>query len=69
MTEVDIPGDDTALGRTERRLLRRIYNGRTDAIVVDGKPFLTFREASRFLLALDAEARAAAYREMKRQAG
>lgn len=61
--------DDTALTRAQRRLLRRLYNGRTEPIVADGKPFLTYKEASRYLLSLDVEAREAAYLEMKRQAG
>lgn len=60
---------ETALPRPQRRLLRRIYNGRTVPIVVDGCEFLTFRDASRHLLALPPEAREAAYLEMKRQAG
>lgn len=61
--------EDTALTRPQRRLLRRLYNGRTEPIVADGKPFLTYKEASRYLLSLEAEAREAAYLEMKRQAG
>lgn len=59
---------EAALTRPQRRLLRRIYNGRTVPIVVDGKPFLTFREASRYLLTLSPEARDAAYLEMRGQA-
>ncbi|QOV95350.1 hypothetical protein IM701_03900 [Novosphingobium sp. ES2-1] len=59
---------DASLTRPQRRLLRRIYNGRTVPIVVDGKPFLTFREASRYLLTLSPEAREAAYLEMRGQA-
>ncbi|PNU02443.1 hypothetical protein [Novosphingobium guangzhouense] len=61
--------EDTALTRPQRRLLRRLYNGRTEPIVADDKPFLTYKEASRYLLSLDGEAREAAYLEMKRQAG
>lgn len=60
---------DTGLTRPQRRLLRRLYNGRTEPIRVDGKEFLTFRDASRHLLALADDAREAAYLEMKRQAG
>jgi len=59
---------DASLTRPQRRLLRRIYNGRTVPIVVDGKPFLTFKEASRYLLTLVPEAREAAYLEMRGQA-
>ncbi|WP_232493048.1 hypothetical protein [Novosphingobium kaempferiae] len=61
--------DETALSRPQRRLLRRIYNGRTEPIVVEGLAFLTYKEASRYLLTLTEEAREAAYQEMKRQAG
>ncbi|MGF7154451.1 hypothetical protein [Novosphingobium gossypii] len=67
MTEDD--ADESALSRPQRRLLRRIYNGRTEPVVIDGRPFLTFREASRYLLTLPDDARDAAYLEMKRQAG
>lgn len=59
---------EAALSRPQRRLLRRIYNGRTVPIVVDGRPFLTFREASRYLLTLAPEARDAAYLAMRGQA-
>ncbi|EJL24652.1 hypothetical protein [Novosphingobium sp. AP12] len=52
-------------GRPERRLLRRIYNGRTVPIIADGRPFLTFRDASRYLQSLPPEAREAAYLQMK----
>ncbi|MFT4055291.1 MAG: hypothetical protein QM681_12360 [Novosphingobium sp.] len=61
--------EDIALTRPQRRLLRRLYNGRTEPIIADGRPFLTYKEASRYLLSLDTEAREAAYLEMKRQAG
>lgn len=60
--------DDAALTRPQRRLLRRIYNGRTVPIVVDGQSFLTYRDAARHLLSLPEEAREAAYQAMKRQA-
>jgi hypothetical protein len=59
--------DTPTLSRPQRRLLCRLYNGRTDPIVVDGKPFLTFKEASRYLLSLPPEARDAAYGQMKAQ--
>ncbi|WP_298195058.1 hypothetical protein [Novosphingobium sp.] len=54
-----------ALGRTERRFLRRIFNGRTVPILADGQHFLTYKEASRYLLSLPPEARDATYAQMK----
>lgn len=59
---------DAALNRTQTRLLRRIYNGRSIPIVAHGRPFLTYREASQYLRSLPPEARDAAYAEMKSQA-
>ncbi|MFM9935633.1 MAG: hypothetical protein ACKVOL_05485 [Novosphingobium sp.] len=56
---------DQALGRTERRFLRRIFNGCTAPVMADGRPFLTYKEASRYLLSLAPEARARAYAQMK----
>ena len=56
---------EAALGRTERRFLRRIFNGRTVPIVADGQRFLTYKEASRYLLSLTPEARDAAYAQMR----
>ncbi len=56
---------EPALGRTERRLLRRIFNGRTVPIIADGKPFLTYKEASRYLLSLTDAARERAYAQMR----
>jgi len=60
--------EDAALTRTQRRLLRRIYNGRSVPIVVDDRPFLTYKEASRYLESLTPEAREAAYAQMRDQA-
>lgn len=60
--------DGASLTRAQNRLLRRIYNGRSVPIVADGIAFLTFRDASRYLRSLPAEARDAAYAEMKAQA-
>lgn len=60
--------DDSALTRPQRRLLRRIYNGRTVPIMAGGQPFLTYKDASRYLESLQDEAREAAYLEMKAQA-
>lgn len=56
---------DQSLTRAQRRLLRRIYNGRLVPIIVDEKPFLTYKEANRYLLSLQPEAREKAYTEMK----
>lgn len=64
MTEAE----SSALTRPQRRLLRRIFNGRVVPIVADGWSFLTFKEASRYLEGLSPEARDAAYAEMKAQA-
>lgn len=58
-------GLDPSLGRPERRFLRRIFNGRTVPICADGRPFLTYKEASRYLLSLAPEAREQAYLQMK----
>lgn len=60
--------DEPTLTRTQNRLLRRIYNGRSIPIVADGRPFLTYKEASRYLRSLTPPARDAAYEEMKEQA-
>lgn len=56
------------IDRTQRRLLRRIYNGRTVPIIADGQAFLTYKEALKHLEALEANARDAAYEEMKASA-
>lgn len=60
---------DPGLSRMQRRLLRRIYNGRSVPIIVDGRPFLTYAQASRYLQSITPQARDAAYAEMKQQAG
>lgn len=65
--KMEMTNDDMALSRPQRRLLRRIYNGRTVPIVADGREFLTFKDANRYLLSLGPEARDAAYAEMKLQ--
>ncbi|MEW9856344.1 hypothetical protein [Novosphingobium sp. M1R2S20] len=46
-------------------MLRRIYNGRTVPIIVDGQPFLTYKEARRYLLSLTPEAREKVYAAMR----
>lgn len=53
------------LDRAQRRLLRRIYNGRTIAIIADGRPFLTYKDAAAYLQSLTVDERNAAYAEMK----
>jgi ribosomal protein L4 len=63
-----IAEDDQALSRAPRRALRRIYNGRTVPIVIEGRSFLTFREARDWLHALPAAERDAACAAMLAQA-
>jgi hypothetical protein len=60
--------DTPSLTRTQKRLLRRIYNGRSISIITDGRPFLTYKDASQYLLSLEPRARDAAYDAMKEQA-
>ena len=57
---------DQALERAQRRLLRRVYNGRSTPIVIEGTPLRTYREASRYLLSLAPDARESAFAEMRR---
>jgi len=57
--------DDASLSRPQRRLLRRIFNGRTVPMVVSGRLLLTYRDASRYLQSLAGEVREAAYREIR----
>ncbi|MAC58922.1 MAG: hypothetical protein CMH85_11750 [Novosphingobium sp.] len=59
---------DQSLGRSQRRLLRRIYNGRTTPIIIDGQPLLTYKDASRYLLSLMPDEREKAYAEMRNSA-
>lgn len=56
------PGD---LGRPQKRLLKRLYNARTVPVIVDDRPFLTYRDALRYLLSLPLDARDSAYAAMK----
>jgi hypothetical protein len=60
--------DDQALSRAQRRCLRRIYNARSVPIMTDGRAFLTYKEARHYLLSLTAQAREAAYADMRSQA-
>jgi len=66
---MDFAEDDQSLSRAQRRALRRIYNGRTVPIVIEGRAFLTFRDAKAFLEALSAPERDAACAAMMAQAG
>lgn len=63
-----IKDDAPGLSRAQNRLLRRIYNGRTIPIVADGRPFLTYKDAGRYLRSLAPHDRDRAYAEMKEQA-
>jgi len=58
-------GEPQALTRQQRRLLRRIFNGRSVPLVTEDGSFLTYREAARHLLSLPDEARESAYAGMK----
>lgn len=64
MTEAD----STCLTRPQRRLLRRIFNGRIDPIAADGRSFLSYKDASRYLEGLSPDARDVAYAELKANA-
>ncbi len=64
MTETE--DDGHGLTRPQRRLLRRIFNGRTVPIVAGGRSFLTYKDASRHLESLTGDARDAAYLEIRR---
>jgi hypothetical protein len=57
--------ENQTLSRPQRRLLKRIYNGRTVPIIADGQSFLTYREASKYLENLPIVERDAAYEAMK----
>ncbi|WP_444611368.1 hypothetical protein [Blastomonas fulva] len=46
-------------------MLRRIFNGRTVPVFVDGRPFLTYKEASRYLLSLADDDRQKAFLDMR----
>ena len=61
----DQPDD---LSRPQKRLLKRLYNGRTVPVIADERPFLRYKDAALYLLSLDLDAREAAYAQMKAQA-
>ncbi|MGW8202917.1 hypothetical protein ACWGM0_10260 [Sphingomonas bisphenolicum] len=56
------------LSRPQKRLLKRLYNGRTVPIMADDRPFLTYKDALRYLLSLPIDTREAVYAQMKAQA-
>lgn len=60
--------EDQSLSRPQRRLLRRIFNGRTTPVLAAGMSFLTYKDAARHLQSLNAEARDAACREIRENA-
>ncbi|QGP78259.1 hypothetical protein [Sphingobium sp. CAP-1] len=65
-TESIVPADDGHdLSRPQKRLLKRLYNARTIPVMVDERPFLTYKDALRYLLSLALDAREAAYAQMK----
>lgn len=69
MTDNALPAaPEPIIGRPERRMLRRIFNGRTVPIIMDGQPLLTYKHALRYLETLSPEARSAVCLEMKHQA-
>jgi hypothetical protein len=51
--------------RPQRRLLRRLYNGRTVPIRIGALEFLTYKAALAHLLTLDLAEREACYEQMK----
>lgn len=76
MPEADLPEEgvtDAAndqtddLNRPQKRLLKRLYNARTVPVIADDRPFLSYRDALRYLLSLSGEPREAAYAQMKAQ--
>ncbi|MXO99466.1 hypothetical protein GRI97_10745 [Altererythrobacter xixiisoli] len=62
------PAPEPIVDRPQRRMLRRIFNGRTVPILLDDQPLLTYKQALRHLETLPAEARNAACLMMKHQA-
>ena len=57
--------DSHELSRPQRRLLKRIYNGRTIPIMADDRAFLTYKDAAQYLQSLPTDDRDAAYEVMK----
>lgn len=57
--------DEDALARPQRRLLKRVFNGRTAPLVAGGLSFRVYRDAATYLLSLPREDRDAAYETLK----
>lgn len=68
MDEGDAAAESDGLARPQRRLLRRIFNGRTTPVIVGDSALLTYRDASRLLLSLPIDARDIAYATIRRLA-
>ncbi|MEC3910925.1 hypothetical protein U5A82_10715 [Sphingobium sp. CR2-8] len=67
--EIEAPTEPIhELGRPQKRLLKRLYNARTVPVIADERPFLTYKDALRYLLTLPLDAQDAAYAQMKAQA-
>ena len=64
----EMPDTATDLSRPQKRVLKRLYNARTVPVIADDRPFLTYRDAMRYLLSLPLDKREAAYAQMKAQA-
>ncbi len=64
----DATDQSADLSRPQKRLLKRLYNGRTIPVMADDRPFLTYKDALRYLLSLPIDAREASYAQMKAQA-
>ena len=63
--DADTDGGEEALARPQRRLLRRIFNGRMEPLLVGDLSFRAYRDAAAYLLSLPLEARDAAYAAIK----
>ncbi len=59
---------DPIVTRPQRRMLRRIFNSRTQPLLADGHALLTYKDALRHLATLPPEAREAVYQDLKQQA-
>ena len=58
------PQED-ALARPQRRLLKRVFNGRTAPLIAGERSFSAYRDAAGYLLSLPPEQRDAAYEVIK----
>lgn len=72
--KVELSGNDVVgkeeefPNRPQRRLLRRIFNGRTVPLLADGQEFLTYKQAVRYLAGQADFVRNALYEDLKQQA-